>query len=444
MLLVFVVVGVVAGAAALASRAPAQQLPLPPPQPQPEPTPTRTQPVQAPPQQSGGASTTRPTANETSSSGLELPQGGGSGGGAQGILEFVGRAAGYIGEQVAETREGKAIAVPVGVGLAGATYIGLQTGVITVTAGGVTLGASAAAGALAIAVVVIAVNIIFIVDNILVAVKVGDWKKLAIEVGAMRDSGKYREAQVLWLRGVEKIGSQRAMVWPQPGEDWYRPTTARPLGEPYEGFPNAPKGANSAELARYPEQIPNTIPLKNGKELEVRRTLDLLRQDCADLKAWGMANGAPGRVVQNGVIVEVTKGPRDLRRWKPYADQVLMLREWCGVFESAISWIHAGALLGMYQAPLDAVEAQVSTLSIEQTTAAVEAKRVNQTETQARQILTQQGATGPTLTTRVVELGRDLRQSQDEARAAQTGSRTANTANRSAAGRGDNAPLRRD
>lgn len=327
-------------------------------------------------QQKGGTTTviiqqqgpTQPPSTLPGPSGSSPPKGGDNPLGNLGLLGAAGAVGAIVGGQAAFTNVGKAAAVPVGLGVAGAAYLATSVGGAA-AAGGLT--GIAAAGVWAIPVFLITTSIIALIDNITRAVQTDQWKKLCATVASERAAGRFREAQEIYARAKAEI-SEIAQVWPQPHEDWYN--RADPLGRPFPGFPGPPSPASAADVAANPSLVPTYLDTTDGKRCNVREFLAAVENDVRDVRAVGLApvgvpvacsggrvfpgQGAPGEVpggtatrtdltgkviAATGVTV-VTAGPRSLANWPELKQRLDALSTVRSSIAQAVPWIALDAV----------------------------------------------------------------------------------------------------
>lgn len=290
--------------------------------------------------------------------------------GSGGIFAAAGVAAGAIAGASAFTKDAKDIAAPVGLGVAAAAYLAVQVGGATVVGvSGAAVAGAAAGGYLIVPIILVTTAIITLIDGISRAIRAGEWKKLAIEVAKLRAAGKFREAMVLYFTKVGEI-PEISRVWPQQGNpddrDWYNPSD--PLGRPYPGFPGPPAPATAAELAVHPEAVPYSVFTKGGHEIVIRPLFDALKKDVEEVRAWGLANGVPGKMVDaKGRVQVATEGDRDLHGWPPYMEALNNLSSWAEAVAIATPWIQRGALSG-WSAPSIRSEVRTAELAAQKRT----------------------------------------------------------------------------
>lgn len=379
MIVLFAIGGVVVALAALAgSRAAPQQLPPP-----------------ADPTAGGGAAATvvapsRPPAvvqtarqdDGQATKGLDL-------GSQGGILAAAGVVGGLIGAQASFTQEAKDLAVPIGIGVAGAAFLALNVGGVAVTGiTGAVVGGAAAGGYLIVPIVLLTVNITAIVDGIVRTFKVGDWVAMVKKISALRAQGMFHEALALYVKVAPTIPAI-AQVWPQPGDDWYNASDS--LGRPWRSFPGAPDKATAAEVARWPSLIPSEVHTDDGHTIPVRGLFEALQKDCDDLRAYAIASGVSGKTVDlQGRVIDVVTGDRDVRAFPAYATAIQNYNDWKVAIASATPWLETGALPGYQRTP---IELKVDAASKAAATVAAAAEAEKRQTAQLGRLARQQGVT---------------------------------------------------
>ena len=337
------VVGVVAWFAS--ARAPVAAPPTPPPQVEPTAT---TQPTTPPRDASSGVGMS-PDAQAAFEAGAKT---------ASKALgkDFFGAAAegaSYVGREVARTSVGDEAAPWIATGSTALMYV-------VSSAGGIA-AASGPGAFLAVTALLIAVNVTAIVDTIILAVGVGEWAALAEQIATLRNAGRAREAQELFIRGVTEKRIDRLMR--QSLTDHFTVTNENRRFL-YAGYPDLPAPLSAAELAAHPEQWPDRIVLKYSDGLErscdAAELMRLAVQDCADAREWALLNGVPGLVVERvtervlfstverDVLKVATQGPRDVRDFEPYATARAHYLGWCRLVAQCAPWIDSGAVVARY------------------------------------------------------------------------------------------------